>query len=472
VIQSRGTTRLALAAIISNNATDEAYEVAARAGFFELFPGVVYRSEDYMSISVSTARTIIKQAVADEVTDMEMPDDDATIVKKAEELVEMAEQAWASNVRGPEVEKILKLAAADGENEDEKSDAEPEPSEDEKSSGAEPSFFSDLSDNYKKTEPYEGYADDRVSDITSAIDWYMTSDEAEMSDSDQRELLQNVWAFEKAHKDRARILKFVSDAAISKGFIDEEEIQTEALEDAPEDREPEAGSDDEGENGGSFEGTDADDGDDGAEQGKTSTSEASSEDTDADDDAKSETSRKSGEGSSSKAKSSGQNQSGGFGHGSQEYRKLIDSVETELARERVDVPKPPSEDAPELPWNWAEVSDQDLQDIHMQFASLAYYKSYQRAKNERVAFHCKEAADAMAKTMMIEFPKDKDFKVTVAEATIESDERVKRWRKLQKRHEAMGNQDRQEAESYHKLVEALSRLESMRHNSYLRSQGK
>jgi hypothetical protein len=476
VIQSRSRTKLALAAIVSKSETPEAHLVAARAGYYELFPGVIYRSEDYMSIAVSTARAIIKQAIADEVHDGDMPEDDATAISKAEELVEMAEQAWASNVRGPEVEKILKLAAADANGDapaepEPEAEAEPEPepsgmeeaaSEVVKADGEDeisaPAFFSNLDSSLEKIEPYEAYGEDRVKDVTDALNWYLTDPAAEQTEAQQRELLQNVWAFETSHKNRTRILNFLIEAATQKGFISEEEIQA-----AESDSEPEAESSraDEGEES---EGYDPDaeeaDSDSGIEQGEAPSAEDQGGEPDAGTDSGSEAGESSSQGSADESKSPED-----FGAA---YRKLAAAVDEELQRERVDIPKPPQDDPPELPWRWAEISDQDLQDFHMQYASLAYYKSYRRSREDRIAFHCKEAADQIARALMVDLPKDKDFKVTVAEATIESDSRVKKWRKLQKRHEQMAHQARQEMESYYKLVEALSRLESMRHNAFER----
>lgn len=427
-----------------------------------------------MSVAVSTARAIIKQAISDEVYDGEMPGDEAGIISKAEELIEMAEQAWASNVRGPEVEKILRLAAADDEDksEPETSDSDDEDSEPESDDESQPTdgIFSDIAEKLKKVEPYEGYADDRVSDITESLGWYFT-EEANLSSAEQIELLQNTYSYEKAHKNRARILKWVTDAAVERGFASEEEIQASAESDSEPEAEQSEGS--EGDSGAEerSEDEDAEDGDGGSEQGEAPAAEAPPEEPDAKPDTKPKASRPSSQGSTSEGKPSGSDSSGGSGS-PDEFKAIVKKVDVELAKERVDIPKPPTEDAPELPWNWSEVSDADLQDYHMQFASFAYYKSYQRSRNDRIAFHCKEAADTIARELMNAIPKEKDFKVTVAEATIESDARVKRWRRNQKKYEAMANQDRQEADSYHKLVEALSRLESMRHNSYLRSQGR
>jgi hypothetical protein len=477
VIQSRLIISQALDAVVRGNATDEAYKVIERSGYHELFLGVIYRSEEYMSLSVSTARQIIKQAQQDEVTEAAMPEDDASAIAAAEELVEMAEQAWAGNVRGPEVEKILKLAAADGE-------GDPPESEQESGSGQEnnqgedgevpaPGLFSDLDEKLNKIEPYQGYGDDRVKDITDAINWYL--DEADLAEAEQRDILQNIWAFESAHKNRSRILNFVIESAKRKGFVGEEEEIPRSGSDA-DDTESETPADeaDQSRPKGTDEqstGSGASDDGSGEESGESSTPETTPKATVSDDDAEPEASGSDGQGNADAAESAQQDQGSGSQSGdggSDTYKKLIELVDKELLRERLDIPKPPAEEPPELPWRSADIPDSDLQNFYMQYGSMAYYKGYQRSREDRIAMHCKDAADEIARTMMNNMTKGKDFKVTVAEAEIESDVRVKRWRKLQKRHEAFAHQARQEMEGYGKLSEHLSRLESMRHNSFLR----
>lgn len=465
MVQSRLRIGQALDAVICRNATDEAYKVIEQSGYRELFPGCIYRDEVYVSIAITTARQIITQAKHDDTYPSPMPDDDATIIKEAETLVEMAEQAWAQNIRGPEVEKILKLAAAGVED---GSDGDSENTDTDDGEVEALDLFSNLPEKLAKMEPYEGYADDRVKDITDAIVWYLEDPSAELDDDEKVQLLQHCWAFEISHKARSRILTFITEAAKRIGGNGEEE---EAASDTGGGPESDSGSEED-----PISEADAEAGDEmgSEESGEAFEAEGEDDESDADDDTESASSESGSKGSSGKAKSSTQNRGSGSGKGDgpSAYQRLIDIVDKELEAERLDVPSPPIEEIDELPWRWSEISDQALQDFHMQYASLAYFKSYARTRDERIAMKAKEAAEEIKNTMLINADKydekGKPRTVTIIEAEIESDDRVKRWRKLQRRHEQFALAAKSEMESYLKLVEALSRLESMRHNAWER----
>lgn len=462
---SHEDVRLALNAIVMCSATEEAYEVAATRGWHELFPGVIFREEFWME--AETARAIVKRAQKDEIYDGPLPEDDASAIKEAEQLVEMAEQAWASHVRGPEVEAILKMAAGDqngGEPEDEgeTSDDDTEdhaPPESDKSEDSDdsdsdvtPSPFRDLDEALNKTEPWEGYGDMTVSDVTEGINIFM-GDMEEDAEGFQ-EILQNVWAFEMAHKERKRILNHVVEAWKKSGG---------EIEDEPEAEEETSGDDE-----GSVEGE--------AESGpEAETEDDSSNDSDADDDSESETSAESDEGGADDdaPEEKDEIQKGGS-DGSSGEAKLIEKIEAELAKERADgIPTPPESELPDLPWNWSEISDRDLQNFHMQYASWAFYKSYQRTKHERVAMHAKQAAEELTHAKRLNISnydeKNKEKKVGLIEAEIAQDPTIKKWRRMQSKHERMSLSARQELDSLHKMVESLSRLETMRHNSWERA---
>jgi hypothetical protein len=397
-------------------------------------------------MEITTAREIIKRAKADETFDGPVPDDDATCIKEAEGLVEMAEAAWAQHIRGPEVEAILKLAAgAQNGDEPEASEADDEaPAEDEAAGGV-PSALTDAPANLKKSEPWDGYGEYTVKDVTGGISYYFENDPENFLD-----LLKHVWAYETAHKERARILEFTLEMwKRAGGEVDEssEEDQTEE-ESSEENGTPEAEAEAE---------ADADDG-------------VPPDDDDAKSDSEPEARAEADEARVDEAESGGEDKPAGSGA----YRKLIEIVERELKNERLDgIPKPPEEEPPTLPWKWADVKNQQLQDMHMQFASFAYYKGYVRSRDERIAMHCKEAADELSNKLLVKMDKydakGKEIRVTILEAEIASDPNVKRWRKLQRKHEALAAQAKQEQESYGKLVEALSRLETMRHNAFERS---
>lgn len=437
--------RLALEAIVYANATDEAYEVAAIFGWHELFPGTIYREEIWMEIT--TAREIIKRAKADEMYEAPMPEDDATCIKEAQGLVEMAEQAWAQHIRGKEVEAILKIAAG-AANSDEPAEPEESVTEEviaEASPEGPPSALLDVADKLKQDEPWEGYAEARVVDVTEGLNWY----QQELSSEEYLDILKHVHAYESTHKSRSRILEFVVESwSRSGGALDEK--AEEPAEEPAEAEEPEQEPEPEVEE---------------PEAAEPESDEPESEQLA--DEPVAERDERESEEASTLVEERPTGQQGA-------YKKLIEIVDRELRNERLDgIPEPPSDEVPELPWKWADISDTDLQNFHGQYASMAYYKGYIRSRDERIAMHCKEAADELHNALLIKAPKydakGKEIRVTVMEAEISADPNVKRWRKLQRKHEAMTAQARAEQDSYLKLVEALSRLETMRQDVWERS---
>lgn len=416
------------------NATNEAHEVAAIYGWHELFPGTIYREEIWMEVEI--AREIIKRAKADDMYEAPMPDDDATCIVEAQGLVEMAEQAWAQHVRGPDVEAILRLVAGehDGVTAEVESEPESEPEPESVPQGdVVLDALRDVPDNLKKSEPWEGYNDSRVVDITEGLNWYRENDPEEYVD-----LLKNVYAYEEARKNRQRILEFVLESwSRSQGIADdviESVVETpEEPEEEPDEEEPEEEEDD----------------------GEPEEDEQASE---------AEASEPAEEPPIEEAQSQAEDLLPGHGD---PYKKLLENIERDLKNERIDgIPDPPSDGVPELPWRWADITDIDLQNLHGQYASMAYYKGYVRSREERIALHCKEAADEMHSVLLVKAPKyddkGKEVRITVMEAEIASDPNVARWRKLQRKHESMAAQARQEQESYLKVVEALSRHHTMR----------
>jgi hypothetical protein len=415
-------------------------------------------------MEITTAREIITQAKADETFDGPMPEDDATAIKTAEEIVQMAEQAWAQNIRSAEVEKILNLASGgNGSGPQAEAGQEDEPV-------AEPEDLSEFPENLTKMEPWEGYGDERVSDVTGGINFYI-----EHEPDAAAEVLRHVWVYEQSHKRRVRILDYIQKAGERVGIQIGQKTdaapsgQTEGVEaeqageSVPQEPGPEVSSPD-GEAGS---GIPADE--PGVPEEQQEKQEAAP--ADAIPEPKPEAPAESAESGHGEheAEPPAENRSEGSGG----YQKLIERVEDELLAERLDVPKPPEEKAPDLPWRWGDISDSDLRDYLMQFASLAYYKGYLLSRDERIALHCKEAADTLRNSLMVQIDKyddhNKEKKVGLIEAEIESDENVRKWRRLQRRHEQMALAAKREMESYQKVYEALSRLETMRHNSWERA---
>ena len=108
----------------------------------------------------------------------------------------------------------------------------------------------------------------------------------------------------------------------------------------------------------------------------------------------------------------------------------------------------------------------------MVYSAAAYYKSSVQTREERIAMHCKEAADELTNTLLVKAKKyddkGKEIRVTFLEAEIAGDPNVKKWRRLQRKHEQFALAAKRETESYHKLVESVSRLWTMRQNTYER----
>lgn len=421
----------ALNAIVQGNATDEAYDVAARFGYYELCYGIIYRKENWMKIT--TAREILTRAKKDDIFDGEIPGTDAEVLAKAGEIVELAEQAWTSNVRGPEVEAILNLAKADQNGDAPEKSEESDTGDEHSAPEGTPSVFSGLPEKLSKEEPWAGYNDGSVKDVTEGIVWFAESDDSEQKD-EILDILKNAWAYESEHKDRSRVLTFIKDAFVRYGG----ELGDVVVEEAPDEVEAEEVAEIAEEIQ--------------AEESAESETEAEPMVMPGMEPVEAEVEHK--ETPSAEA-------------------KLVEFVVAELARERVDgIPKPPQEQAPELPWNWADITDIQLHDLHMQYASLAYYKAYQRARDERIALHCKEAADEIRNKLLIAAPKydekNKEIKITVLEAQIASDPNIRRWRKTQAKYDRYTVQARHELDALQKLVEALSRLMTVRHEAWER----
>ena len=64
---------------------------------------------------------------------------------------------------------------------------------------------------------------------------------------------------------------------------------------------------------------------------------------------------------------------------------------------------------------------------------------------------------------------NKEKRVATIDAEIEQDKAVKKWRRRQRIHDTYANAYRQERDSYVKVVDTLSRLETMRNNEFERS---
>jgi hypothetical protein len=171
-------------------------------------------------MKASKAREIIEQALEDETFEGEVPKDDKKAVEVANGLIDMAVDAWSQDIRGDEVENILKLAGRldeDGdlveveeEVEEEKPAAKAKPKPAAKSKPkpkpkAEPEPEPEEepeaeveADPRASDEPWEGYAADPVKDIIEGIEVW--------GENEEYDDVLHVLIFESANKNRVRIV--------------------------------------------------------------------------------------------------------------------------------------------------------------------------------------------------------------------------------------------------------------------------
>ena len=155
------------------------------------------------------------------------------------------------------------------------------------------------------------------------------------------------------------------------------------------------------------------------------------------------------------------------------YHLIIQKVEDELAKDRRHVPDPPEDDVPQLPWDWTKASDSEIQRLYSYYSLLAYHKSFVLLREDRVALECKRAADELANELLKAIDKyddkGKHKTLTLLEKEVEADPHVLNWRRLQYKHDAFTASARRERDSLYKLVESLSRFETMRQQEWQRS---
>jgi hypothetical protein len=490
--------RQALAAVCTGQADDVAFSVTEAAGVKWITPSIWYRER--WKVNAELARAILAQGKKDATFEAPIPEDDAKAISEAEDLVEMAQTAWNQMMRGPEVEVLLKMAsegmAQNGDTaireaigEDGGKDVSPPqdgvedeaqkvqvPNSDgggEVPSGGEEPQEAPQAGDLSNVEPWEGYDREKVSEVKKAISAAIRDyNEDELTD-----LMANVWAYESAHKARQTILDYLDDVAkklqSGEDLGEETPADTERVTDdvqkddegpAPEEQ---AGEVDEassrtGES--DLPSRDEDEPGDGHDGSLPEHDPSSARDH----------ANLPGDGGEPK----GEEEPGLSDDGLPErdaYQRLIEQVEAEVARERVHTPKNPAdeEEIPDLPWDWTKMSNKQLQQYHGVYSALAYFKSYKVSVDERVALHCKAAADELHNALLTVAERydehGKEKRVAILEAEIESDENVVAWRRRQRKHETFAASHRNERDSIGKLVDALSRHESMRQQEWERS---
>lgn len=492
-------------------------------------------------MNAQKARAIIAQALEDQATEGPMPEDDAKAIAKAQDLVEMAREAFERNVKGREVENIINLADSDiGENGDgpkastaekeqthmeepfegysalkvadikeaieglleteemededkiallaetfeyesvtttrasvlsaidaaheqltgkpyaapkDEEDSEPEedetpvePEPEDEPEGDESGFPAELVEN----EPWEGYGDMSVKEITDGLDLIVEDDD--YTDDERRDVLMHVYAYESSSKRASkRIINKVEQLGKEKGYIEDDDADEEAA--APEADARGAGDEAEGPSGGEG---DADGDDRAADAPSEQRAEAAEEDAEGGDDeavapAEARRERPADE---------------DLSDFDQNYKDLMESVKERIDSERLHVPEKIKGTAPELPQDLTTLDNIALQKLHSAFTAYAYRIGYLRMLEEGYAKTAKMAADELTETLLSDWKPEKNETVTSIKAKIDQDENVKRLRRAQHKHEVFSSSYKMQQENYNGLLDRISRFWTMRREEW------
>lgn len=465
------------------------------------------------------ARAILAEAKQRESYEAPIPEDDAKAISEAEALVEMAETAWEQHVRGPEVEAILRMAAASIEEAEEKLKEPGVFTQEEISQQVDEHVYEPDPDpevDMTRTPPWDDYNEIRVPVIKESLAMYVSSTK------DPWELLEHVRVFEEMNKNRSRILNYVAElqeelndkaedhlAVGTDSSQNPEEARTEEDRQESDDQEGNSPSSEAESNLGVsgldsqkdygrpvFDSSGQDEVPGPLDSGIRNTEEnghwgsrdaRTSEDGSGTQDSQFIGDSNGREGVRTVHEGQGQNHSGDS-EGSKDatdgrqllpleeelnYDDLIEQVEEELREKRLHVPPPPQDKAPEIPYDYSRITDAELHSLHAIFSMFAYRANYLLMRDERIAVVTKQAADEMARELLVAAEKydhkGHEKRVALLEAEIEADPDVKKLRKIQRKHEIFATAHRQERDSYLKLVESMSRLETMRQNEWERS---
>ena len=409
------------------------------------------------------ARAILVQGRKDGTHERPIPEEDGKLIADAEELVAMAQTAWDQHVRGPEVEVLLKMAA-EGVNGDGPAEVEveaeapptPEPTPEPEPIPAPGSPEADLLD----VEPWEGFSEESVSTVISGIN----SASKEYAPDEFRDLMAHVWAFEQEHKCRSTVLDHLQNLANKLVAAQQTQEVLEEVPEAPVETPPEPQEETpeetpetppEPEEPAPVEATAEPEAEQPAAHPMPVTPKLAPED---------------------RVNLPIRKKQPPTEHETEkdnDYVDLIRLIDTQLAQERVHTPSAPTETVPDVPWDWTKMSDGDLQRFHGVFSAIAYYKGYVLAREERIGLACKMAADELHNELMVLLPKQdehgKEKRVALIEAEVEDDENMRKWRRRQRKHETFAAAHRYERDSISRLVEALSRHATLRHDEWERS---
>lgn len=369
-------------------------------------------------MNATTAREILTFSKSHEGYDAPIPEDDAALVAEAEQLVRQAAIAWnRNNARGPEVAGVLRLA-------DETFDGTGDFSGDEAPQAAQPPEVPATPAEAPEAPQEAPQAPETPGEefLTRQEPWMEYDgdavevvinalDVAKVED-EAANILHHVWAYENANKGRQRILDHLATIAVEfNGGTPPPADTAEEQPQEPQAPEPPA-------NGHAPDSPPPEKGID--------------------------------------------------------YSDLIREVEAEISRDRLHVPQPPTDEAPVFPYDVSRVSDKELRDLHHAFSAYAYFADTRVLRHEAIATRARQQADDIVRELLLTVAqyddKNHERRMTFITAEVESSPHVVALRSIQRRHEIFAEAARRERDGYHKLVEGLSRQESMRQNEWLRAQ--
>ena len=353
----------------------------------------------------------------------------------------MAQEAYDSGVKGAEVEAIIRLAAeSDGDSgKSQKEDAPPPPTGEDSSLAEE--------------EPWDGYSEEKASDITEAIQIALDDDDA--TAEDKAELLTHIIVYENANKGRRGILERATKEREAYESAEKPPAEEEGEGEAKDPETAEDGSEgEEGSEGGEGDGEEAGAGDDGESGHEDAEPEADGPDDE-------------GRPGEDEGKPSAQD--------SDTYRRLIQDTKSEVDERRLHVPSPPTEEIEDLPFDLNTLSDKELRKQHGIYGSLAYHANYRLELQEAYERMCRAALNELKNYLLVASQKyddhDKAKTMTIIEAEVNVDPAVKAWIGRVNKHTAFASVHRNERDSYQRLSENLSRQETMRDNEHNRAGG-
>lgn len=368
-------------------------------------------------MDATTAREILTFSKSHEGYEAPIPEDDGVLVAEAEQLVQQAAIAWnRNNARGPEVSGVLRLAdqSFDGTGEFNGRPVEAPQTPQEVPVPETPTEAPQAPETAPQVpqtpdEEFLTRQEPWMEYDSDGVEVIINALDVAKADADAGMVLHHVWAYESANKARARVLDHLNTiAAEMNGGPPPETVEDRAEEPhVPVPAPPPPADSPPPEKG-------------------------------------------------------------------IDYSDLIAEVEAQISRERLHAPEPPTDPAPQLPYDLTSVSDGDLRALHSTFSAYAYYADTRVLRHEAIAMHARQQADDIVRELLLTVAnyddKNHERRMTFITAEVESSPHVVALRGIQRRHEIFAEAARRERDGYHKLVESLSRQESMRHNEWLRAQ--